>query len=169
MRSGRYGRYIQRGEDEGKTRALRRTVPASMEADEITPELARALIAHVAAETTVTRATADSLVGAVFSAIADALARDQTVAIAGFGKFDVGSRPARTGRNPCTGEPVAIAASSPPSFKPAKALRDAVNEWQGGAGPVPALHPAGVAPAGRTGLGSCSPSPGTFVAWRRWG
>ena len=63
------------------------------------------------AETSVTRATADSLVGAVFSAIAEALARDETVAIAGFGKFDVRSRPARTGRNPRTGEPVAIAAS----------------------------------------------------------
>ena len=45
LRRGRYGRYIQRGEDEGKTKALRRTVPASMEADEITPELARALLA----------------------------------------------------------------------------------------------------------------------------
>ena len=45
LRSGRYGRYIQRGEDEGETPALRRTVPAAMEADEITPELARALLA----------------------------------------------------------------------------------------------------------------------------
>ena len=45
LRSGRYGRYIQLGEDEGKTRAPRRTVPASMEADDITPELARALLA----------------------------------------------------------------------------------------------------------------------------
>ena len=45
LRRGRYGRYIQRGEDVGKTRALRRTIPASMEADEITPELARALLA----------------------------------------------------------------------------------------------------------------------------
>ena len=86
------------------------------------------LTAHVAAETSVTRATADRLVGAVFSAIADALARNETVAIAGFGKFDVRSRPARTGRNPRTGEPVAIAASRAPSFKPAKALRDAVKE-----------------------------------------
>ena len=85
------------------------------------------LSAHVAAETSVTRATADRLVDAVFSAIADALARDETVAIAGFGKFDVRSRAARTGRNPRTGEPVAIAASRTPSFKPAKALRDAVN------------------------------------------
>ena len=86
------------------------------------------LTAHVAAETSVTRATADSLVGAVFSAIADALARDETVAIAGFGKFELRSRPARTGRNPRTGAPVAIAALRAPSFKPAKALRDAVNE-----------------------------------------
>ena len=86
------------------------------------------LTAHVAGETSVTRATADSLVGAVFSAIADALARDETVAIAGFGKFAVRSRAARTGRNPQTGEPVAIAASRAPSFKPAKALRDTVNK-----------------------------------------
>ena len=75
-----------------------------------------------------TRATADSLVGAVFSAIVDALAREETVAIAAFGKFAVRSRAARTGRNPQTGDPVAIAASRAPSFKSAKALRDAVNE-----------------------------------------
>ena len=85
------------------------------------------LIAHVAAETSVTRATADRLVGAVFSAIGDALARDEPVTIAGFGKFFARSRPARTGRNPQTGEPVAIAASKAPSFKAAKALRDSVN------------------------------------------
>ena len=45
VRGGRYECYIQRGEDEGRTRALRRTVPASMEADEITPEVVRALLA----------------------------------------------------------------------------------------------------------------------------
>ena len=75
-----------------------------------------------------TKATADRLVGDVFSAIADALVRDGTVAIAGFGKFAVSSRAARAGRNPRTGAPVALAASKMPSFKPAKALRDAVNE-----------------------------------------
>ena len=85
------------------------------------------LTAHVAAEMAVPRATADNMVDAVFSAIAEALAGDETVAIAGFGKFAVRSRAARIGRNPRTGEPVAIAASRAPSFKPAKALRDAVN------------------------------------------
>ena len=85
------------------------------------------LVSHVAAGTSVTRADAERLIGAVFSAIADALVRDETVAIAGFGKFAVRERAARQGRNPQTGEPVAIAASRAPSFKPAKALRDAVN------------------------------------------
>ena len=85
------------------------------------------LAAHLAAETGVTRAAADRMVGAVFSAIADALARDEPVAVAGFGKFTVRSRPERRGRNPQTGAPVTIAASRAPSFKAAKALRDAVN------------------------------------------
>ena len=75
-----------------------------------------------------TRAAADRVVGAVFSAIADALVRDETVAITGFGKFTVRSRAARQGRNPQTAEPVAIAAFRVPSFKPAKALCDAVGQ-----------------------------------------
>ena len=45
LRSGRYGRYIQRGEDDGDVQVLRRTIPAAMEAEEITPEVARALLA----------------------------------------------------------------------------------------------------------------------------
>lgn len=86
------------------------------------------LVSHVAAGTPVTKVDAERLVGVVFSAIADALARGEPVTIPGFGKFAVRSRPARTGRNPRTGELVAIAASRTPSFKPVKALRDAVNE-----------------------------------------
>ena len=86
------------------------------------------LITLVAAQASVTRETADRLVGAVFSTIGDTLARDEAVAIAGFGKFATRSRAARQARNPRTGEPVAVAASTVPSFKPAKALRDAVND-----------------------------------------
>ncbi|MDD9982564.1 MAG: HU family DNA-binding protein [Gammaproteobacteria bacterium] len=47
------------------------------------------------------------------------------------------------GRSPQTGEPVAIAASRIPSFQPAKATRNAVNEEQGG----PARCPPFVPPA----------------------
>ena len=84
------------------------------------------LTAHVAAETSVTRSTAHRLVDAVFSTIAEAPTRDETVAIAQFGRFTDRSRASRTGGNPQTGEPVAIAASKTPSFKAAKALRDVV-------------------------------------------
>ena len=45
LRRGRYGRYVQLGEDGGTERVVRGTVPMGMEADEITPELARALLA----------------------------------------------------------------------------------------------------------------------------
>ena len=58
------------------------------------------LVSHVAAETSVTRTTAERMVGAVVTAIGDALARGEPVAIAGFGKFATRSRAARRGRNP---------------------------------------------------------------------
>ena len=86
------------------------------------------LVSHVAAETSTISAAAERVVGAVFDAIADALARDEPVAIARFGKFAVRGRASRQGRNPRTGEPVSVPASKVPSLKPAKALRDAVNE-----------------------------------------
>lgn len=66
-------------------------------------------------------------VDAVFDTIAGALAKGDKVSIAGFGAFEVRDRAARMGRNPQTGEPVHIAASKAAAFKPAKALKEAVN------------------------------------------
>lgn len=86
------------------------------------------LVSHVAAETSTTRIAAERMIDAVFSTIADAHARDEPVAIAGFRKFPVHGRAARQRHNPQTGEPVAVPASKVPPFKPAKALRDAVNQ-----------------------------------------
>ena len=85
-------------------------------------------VSHVAAETSLTRAAAERMVGTVFSSIADALTREEPQAIAGFGNFPVRSRAARQRRYPQTGKPVAVPASKVPWFKPAKALCDAVNE-----------------------------------------
>ena len=86
----------------------------------------RELAAHVAARTSLSKSDADAAVSAVFSAIADALASGEIVTIAGFGAFSTRSRPARQGRNPRTGESITIAASTAPSFKAGKTLRDAV-------------------------------------------
>ena len=85
------------------------------------------LCARVAAATSLSKADAAAAVGALFSAIADALARGETVTVAGFGRFTTRDRAARTGRNPQTGDAVAIAASRVPAFKAGKALRDAVD------------------------------------------
>ena len=57
-------------------------------------------VSHVAAETSTTRATAEWMDGADFCAIADVLARDEPLAIAGFGKFAPRSRAAPQRRNP---------------------------------------------------------------------
>ena len=46
----------------------------------------------------------------------------------GFGTFEVKKREARMGRNPKTKEPIPIAASKVPTFKPGKAFKDAVAE-----------------------------------------
>ena len=85
------------------------------------------LSTHVAAQASLTKASADAAVSAVFSAITDALANGETVTLTGFGTFSVRSREARQGRNPRTGESITIAASNIPAFKAGKALRDAVN------------------------------------------
>ena len=84
------------------------------------------LSAHVATEAWMTKAQASGVVDAVFSAISDSLARDESVAIAGFGTFSTKTRGARQGRNPRTGESIAVAASKSPTFKAGKTLRDAV-------------------------------------------
>lgn len=70
---------------------------------------------------------ANSAIDAVFGSISDALANGDTVSLIGFGTFSVSARPARSGRNPRTGETIKIAATTVPKFKPGKGLKDAVN------------------------------------------
>ncbi len=81
----------------------------------------------VADQASVPRETATSVVTVALSVIGEALASDETVAIAGFGTFSTRDRPARRGRNPRTGESIAIAASRAPAFKAGKTVRDQVN------------------------------------------
>ena len=85
------------------------------------------LAADVARQASLPKSAVDRVVGAVFTAIGDALARGERVTIAGFGTFTARQRSARRGRNPRTAESIAIAAATVPSFKAGKAIRDAVN------------------------------------------
>jgi integration host factor subunit beta len=56
-----------------------------------------------------------------------ALASGERIEIRGFGSFSLHYRPPRIGRNPKTGDSVALAGKYVPHFKPGKELRDRVN------------------------------------------
>ena len=85
------------------------------------------LIEAVAEDAELSRVKAVEAVEAVFKVIEAALARGQEVRLTGFGTFVTAKRKAAKGRNPRTGEPMDIAASSSVRFKPGKALKDAVS------------------------------------------
>lgn len=56
-----------------------------------------------------------------------ALASGERIEIRGFGSFSLHYRPPRMGRNPKTGEAVALSGKHVPHFKPGKELRDRVD------------------------------------------
>ncbi|MGH8574182.1 MAG: HU family DNA-binding protein [Gammaproteobacteria bacterium] len=85
------------------------------------------LIDAVAGSANLTKVDAGRAVDALVDVIAGALKGDDEVTLVGFGTFTVRKRAARSGRNPRTGDIIAIPASNLPAFKPGKALRDAVN------------------------------------------
>jgi len=75
-----------------------------------------------------TRRDAEFAVKAILDAMNDALVRGHRIEIRGFGSFSINRRPPRIGRNPRSGESVAIPEKRVPHFKPGKALREAVDE-----------------------------------------
>ena len=85
------------------------------------------LVDAVAAESGLTKSDAGGAVESVFNTIGNQLREGNSVSVVGFGQFSVSDRAARTGRNPRTGEEIAIAASRAPMFKAGKQLKDAVN------------------------------------------
>jgi DNA-binding protein HU-beta len=85
------------------------------------------LVDAIAESAGLSKADAGRALDATVDAITSALKSGQSVSLVGFGTFSVRDRAARTGRNPRTGETIAIAASKNPAFKAGKALKDAVN------------------------------------------
>ena len=85
------------------------------------------LIETIASEADISKASASRALDAATAAVTSALQKGDQVSLVGFGTFSVKQRAARTGRNPQTGAEIQIAAANVPSFKPGKALKDAVN------------------------------------------
>jgi integration host factor subunit beta len=73
----------------------------------------------------------ERIVNTVFDEISNALARNSRVELRGFGAFSVKQREARQGRNPRTGEAVAVSEKFVPFFKTGKQLRDRLNGIEG--------------------------------------
>jgi len=86
------------------------------------------LIDAIAASADIPKAAAGRALDATLEAVSGALQKGESVSLVGFGTFAVKERAARTGRNPQTGNPINIAAATLPTFKPGKALKDAVNK-----------------------------------------
>jgi DNA-binding protein HU-beta len=84
------------------------------------------LIDAVAASAGVSKADAERTIGAFFDHVTPATKKDK-VAWPGFGSFSQTKRAARTGRNPQTGAPVKIAASTAMKFTPSVTLKAALN------------------------------------------
>ena len=91
----------------------------------------------------------ERIVTTIFEEITNALAKRDRVELRGFGAFSVKQRDARKGRNPRTGETVAVDQKVVPFFKTGKELRDRLNA-AAGAKPEPAKAPE-AAPAANKG------------------
>ena len=78
----------------------------------------------------VTQKQAESTIETIFDSMKDALCRGENIEIRGLGAFHVKHYEGYQGRNPKTGEAVALAGKYVPHFKPGKDLRERVNAGQ---------------------------------------
>jgi integration host factor subunit beta len=72
----------------------------------------------------------ENIVNTVLMTVTDALKNGDRVELRGFGAFSAKERRARTGRNPRTGEQVAVDEKRAPAFKTGKELRLRLNPKQ---------------------------------------
>jgi DNA-binding protein HU-alpha len=82
----------------------------------------------IARDTGLTQKQAQEVVTAFTDQVAQAMAKQQTVSLVGFGTFSVRERSARSGRNPQTGAAITVGASRSVGFKPGKTLKDAIQK-----------------------------------------
>jgi len=84
------------------------------------------LIDRVAADAQLPRSVAARAIDATLAAIEAALREGEEVALAGFGRFHVGTYTGRAGVNPRTGERIEVATTPVPRFAAGSRLRAAV-------------------------------------------
>lgn len=85
------------------------------------------LIEYIAQDADLSKASATRALDAMIEAVKATLRDGGSVSLVGFGTYEVGTRAARTGRNPRTGASIKIKSAKIPKFRPGKALKDALN------------------------------------------
>ena len=85
------------------------------------------LVSVVAERSGMTKKDTERVINAAIDAITEALVRREKVQLSGFGTFETRDRKERTGCNPHNSQPIRIAATRVPAFKPSKALKDSVS------------------------------------------
>ncbi|MDR1607160.1 MAG: HU family DNA-binding protein [Deltaproteobacteria bacterium] len=85
------------------------------------------LITLISQETGLTKSNAQKAISCLIATVVKTLKKDTRFPLFGLGVFSVVKRPKRKGRNPRTGEPLTIKAHKAVRFKPAKQLKDSVN------------------------------------------
>jgi DNA-binding protein HU-beta len=90
-----------------------------------------ALIEAVAKDVGISKALAGRVLDATIATVKKSLAKGDRVVLAGFGTFSVGTRKARSGRNPQTGQPIQIKASRTARFRAGNKLSAAVGGGRG--------------------------------------
>jgi DNA-binding protein HU-beta len=84
------------------------------------------MIAKIAKDTDMSKATAAAAVDSLIDGITKSLKKGDQITFVGFGTFKTAQRKARTARNPQTGAPIKIPKRRVVRFTAGKALKDAV-------------------------------------------
>ncbi len=85
------------------------------------------LIDAMAGETGLSKKDCNKIIGSFTTQVTNSLKAGNEVRLIGFGNFNVKDRPARTGRNPRTGDTIQIAACKAAGFRAGTELKKAIN------------------------------------------
>lgn len=84
------------------------------------------LVEAVAKSADISKAAAERVLSSMIDSVVKAVSKGDTVTLVGFGTFKSAKRAARTGKNPKTGEPLKIAATTVPKFSAGATFKAAV-------------------------------------------
>lgn len=84
------------------------------------------LIESIAKSADLSKKDAGAALDATIEVVTKAMKKGDKVQLVGFGTFEAKKRAARKGKNPATGEAIKIPATTVPTFKAGKGLKDAV-------------------------------------------